>query len=90
VAVYWVLKAFSYVQKRSGQLVLVEPNRHFDTASPEADVDEATFKVNPIAVAAVDSIARQNLQTARAPFVGRSLFGDPYYTYVSAEVPTHP
>ena len=89
MAVYWVIRPFSYVQKRSGQLTLVEPGRYFDTASPEADVDEATFKVNPIAVAAVDGLANEALTAARAPYVGRQLFGDHYYTYITAETPTH-
>jgi hypothetical protein len=88
MALYYVIRPFSYVSK-SGLLVLVEKNRYFDTTSPEADLDEATFKVNPIAVAAVDSEGLQLLTDARRPFIGRQLFGDPYYTYVSAEVPTH-
>ena len=88
MAVYWVVRPFSFVSKSGGQLTLVEANRYFNTA--EADLDEATFKVNPIAVAAVDSAAHQALTEARAPFVSRQLFGDHYYVYVSAETPTHP
>ena len=36
MAVYWVLQGFTYTQVRSGESVLVEPGRFFDTILEDA------------------------------------------------------
>ena len=90
MALYWVLRPFSYVQSRSHQLVLVEPNRYFDTTAADIDEKLHPFPVSPIAVAAVDSEAYAVLTAARRPHIGSQIFGDPHYVYVGPETPTHP